>query len=70
MARHARFSVATGTPGVLLRPHSPRQRGSNENTNGLLRQYLPKGTDPSVHSQWSAPRFSDTDKEWCSRCVR
>jgi len=45
MAEHARFSVATGVPVSFCDPHSPWQRGSNQNTNGLLRQYFPRSTD-------------------------
>jgi len=50
MAAHRQIAVAADCEVYFCDPHSPWQRGSNENTNGLLRQYFPKGTDLSAHS--------------------
>jgi IS30 family transposase len=75
MAEHARFSVATGVPVYFCDPHSPWQRGSNENTNGLLRQYFPRSTDFRAVTQSDldavAAELSDRPRqtlEWKSPC--
>jgi len=60
MAQHVQFTVDTGVPVYFCDPYKPWQRGSNENTNGLLRQYFPKGTDLSVHGPQKLQEVADS----------
>jgi transposase, IS30 family len=59
MARHHETSAATNMPVFFCQPRSPWQRGTNENTNGLLRGYFPKGTDLSIYTPEDLERAAE-----------
>jgi IS30 family transposase len=67
LSRHKQIAEITGLQVYFCDPHSPWQRATNENTNGLLRQYFPKGTDLSVHSKedlaWVQDQFNDRPRK-------
>lgn len=64
MVRHQQFTLATNINVYFFDQRSPWQRGSNENTNRLLRQYFPKGTDLAIHSQAKLNVVARRLNEW------